>query len=287
MSQTSIWPKRMMIAGVIILGLSIAAMVTTYGDVTDSLDPGQNHLLELDGGENESVNLSKHSSYLLFRQADSSCKCEITEMDTETDVTITAPNFLQSDREGSDGVWYYAVGAFQPEASGAHDIQNSAPEGEVLWIVDEMAMGGDSNAVWIFQGGCFGIICGVCLLPIGLVMWRKWLPGNKSQPTGLMMQTANGNLVPIAPSDGVAQQRIPTTDEIWRSVHGGESLNLVIEQTQIPQNEVPAPFADRPDRVGGLSRVVDEIESVDESVAEGDDESGDTDERNWKSWDEG
>jgi hypothetical protein len=39
--------------------------------------------------------------------------------------------------------------------------------------------------------------------------------------------------------------------------------------------------------MGGLSRVADEIESVDETVAEDDDEIGATDEGNWKSWDEG
>jgi hypothetical protein len=276
-----------MIAGVIILGLSIAAMMSTYGDVTDSLDPSQNHIIELEGGENETVNLSKHSSYLLFRQTDSSCNCNVSEVRTQTDVSITSPSFLQSDREGNDGVWYYAVGAFQPDGSGAHDVQNSADTGETLWVIDEMNMGGDSNSMWIFQGACVGVICGICLLPISLVMWRKWLPGMKTQPAGLVMQTAGGSLVPITPHEGVEQQRIPTTDEIWRSVHGGESLNLVIEETHPPENDVPAPFADRPDRVGGVSRVVDEIESVEESAIEDVVEDGDPNERNWKVWDEG
>ena len=100
-----------------------------------------------------------------------------------------------------------------------------------------------------------------------------------------MMQTADGMLVPIAPADGGAQQRVPTTDEIWRSVHGGETLNLTIEQTQ--EDVVPAPFADRPDREGGLSRVIDEVETVEESVSEQRISESDSSEQSWKSWDEG
>ena len=284
MSQTPVWPKRMMIAGAIILGLSIAAFAAYYGSYEEEVDPSKSHVVKIEGGQESSVNLSKHKSYIVFRETNSPCACTIIEIDTQTEVPVTTPNWMQGegDRIGSGGKEYPSAGAFQPLGSGVHSIQNTAAN-ETLWVVDRDI--GLTTAAAMVNGGCVGIICGMCILPIGLILWRR---GNRNQPTAnLVMQTSGGDLVPIAPSDGVAQQRIPTTDEIWRSVHGGESLNLVIEQTQIPQNEVPAPFADRPDRVGGLSRVVDEIESVDETVAEDDGGAGTTDERNWKSWDEG
>ena len=99
------------------------------------------------------------------------------------------------------------------------------------------------------------------------------------------MQTADGMLVPIAPADGTMQQRIPTTDEIWRSVHGGEVLNLTVEEPREP--EVPAPFADRPDRSGEISRAIDEVESVEETVSESTPVKSDVSQKGWKSWDEG
>ena len=99
------------------------------------------------------------------------------------------------------------------------------------------------------------------------------------------MQTADGMLVPIAPADGGMQQRVPTTDEIWRSVHGGEVLKLSIEEVQEPS--VPAPFADRPDRSGELTRVIDEVDLIEENPTESSPVEADDVKSGWKSWDEG
>ena len=273
-----------MIAGAIILCLSIAAFAAYYSSYEEEVDPSKSHIVKIDGGEESTVNLSKGKSYIVFRQTDSPCECTIIEIDTQTEVSITAPNWMEGEggRIGSGGKEYPSVGVFQPEANGAYTIQNTAAN-HTLWIVDRDI--GLTTAAAMVNGGCFGMICGMCILPIGLLLWRR---GNKSQPTAnLVMQTAGGGVIPIAPTDGVQQQRIPTTDEIWRSVHGGESLNLVIEQSQPLEDQVPAPFVNRPDRVGGVSRVVDEIESVEESAIEDVVEDGGPDERNWKVWDEG
>ncbi|MDP6889600.1 MAG: hypothetical protein QF454_06185 [Candidatus Thalassarchaeaceae archaeon] len=284
MSQASVWPKRVMVAGAIILCLSIAAFAAYYSSYEEEVDPSKSHIVKINGGEESSVNLSKDKSYIVFRQTDSACECTIIEIDTQTEVSITAPNWMEGEggRIGSGGKEYPSVGVFQPEADGVYAIQNTAAN-DTLWVVDRDI--GLTTAAAMVNGGCFGMICGMCILPIGLLLWRR---GNKSQPTAnLVMQTAGGGIIPIAPTDGVQQQRIPTTDEIWRSIHGGESLNLVIEETHPPENDVPAPFADRPDRVGGVSRVVDEIESVEESAIEDVVEDGNPNERNWKVWDEG
>jgi len=281
--QTSVWPKRLAIAGVIILGVSVAALVSSYEDAITTMDPSSNNIATLDGGESAQLNLSKENSYLLFRLNNSAHDCVVTEVETDTEVTIGSPGWLQTDREGLNGEFYYVVGTFVPEESGPHIAENSAGEGELLWIVDEMDIGNDMNSLLLVNGSCFGILCGSCLLPLALVLWRN---GRRNVgKAGLMMQTADGMLVPIAPSDGGVQQRVPTTDEIWRSVHGGETLNLTIEQTQ--EDVVPAPFADRPDREGGLSRVIDEVETVDESVSEQPISEADSSEQSWKSWDEG
>ena len=282
MSQ-SVWPKRLLIAGAIILGVSIAILVSIWPAWMAALDPDENHLVKLDGGDNETVNLSKDSSYIMFRLENEAHNCTIIEDATGTEVTIGSPSWMQSDREGIDGEWYYAVGTFIPDESGTHDIQNNGEEGDVLWVIDEMNIANNSDSVYI-TGGCLGVILGGCLLPIAFGLW---MGGRRnSAKAGLVMKTANGVVIPIAPTDDGVQQRIPTTDEVWRSVHGGEVLDLTIQQ-QPRENEIPAPFADRPDRVGDVVRVVDEIETVEESVVQSVEDGEESTERSWKSWDEG
>ena len=278
------WPKRLAITGAIMLALSMAVMWSSYDEMTVILDPGQNHLLELEEGEIEDVNLSKNTSYLIFRLSDTPENCQIIENQTGTEVSIGNPSLFQTDRDGENGR-YYAVGTFIPDADGIHSIENTAnTSGNSLWVVDEYNLGEDAESIYLFQGGCYGLLCGGCLLPISLFMWRS--SRKKGQQAGLVMQTHDGKMVPIAPTDGSMQQRVPTTDEVWRSVHGGEVIDLTVQQ-EPPEDEIPAPFADRPDRVDKLTRVVDEIETVDDSVPESSENEVENTERSWKTWDEG
>ena len=267
------------------LALSTAVMWSSYDEMIVILDPGQNHLLELEEGQTEDVNLSNTTSYLLFRLNNAPVDCQIIENHTGTEVSIGNPSLFQTDRDGENGR-YYAVGTFIPDAGGMHSIENTANTSDgTLWVVDEYDLGEDANSIYLFQGGCYGLLCGGCLLPIALFIWYSGR--KKSQQAGLVMQAHDGRMVPIAPTDGTMQQRIPTTDEVWRSVHGGEVIDLTVQQGPPPEDEIPAPFADRPDRTGELTKVVDEIESVDDSMPVSSENDGETTERSWKTWDEG
>ena len=297
--STNKWPKRLALTGSFVLGLSIAVMWSVYPDVIGITDPGENHLLSLEEGDSAEINLSKNSSYIIFRLVNDATNCTITEEATGTEVTIGSPSWLQADREGSNGDWYYIVGTFIPDGDGLHLVENTASESNSsLWIVDEYDVSSeDMNSLNLATGSCFGLMFGVCLLPISLFLW---LSGRKKgAQAGLVMQTADGMMIPIAPASGVGQQRVPTTDEVWRSVHGGEVLDLTVQETQPIEPEAPAPFADRPDRVGELTRVVDEIETVDDSVPAEEalrdelrltkdvEDGAENEERTWKTWDEG
>ena len=265
------------------LALSTAVMWSSYDEMAVILDPGQNHFLELEEGETEEVNLSNSTSYLIFRLNDVAADCQIIENLTGAEVSVGNPALFQTDRDGESGR-YYAVGTFVPDANGLHSIENTAnTSGHSLWIVDEYDLGEDSESVYLFQGGCYGLLCGGCLLPIALIMWYS---GRKKGHQVGLMQTQGGQMIPVAPTDGALQQRVPTTDEVWRSVHGGEVIDLTVQQKP-PEDEIPAPFADRPDRVGQLTRVVDEIDSVDDSAPASSENDGGNTERSWKTWDEG
>tara|TARA_B100000519_G_scaffold26933_1_gene18918 strand:- start:262 stop:1107 length:846 start_codon:yes stop_codon:yes gene_type:complete len=279
--EASKWPKKLAAAGVIILLISIAVLVSNIDEFEEATDPSHNSLLVLDGSESEEINLSKESSYLLFRLTNTDHNCTIVELATDTDVTIGSPGWVQSPREGKEGEFYYPVGTFIPDESGLHIIENNAEEGEILWILDETDV--EYSIVLTISASCCGIFCGSGLIPLAFILWRN---GKRNVgKAGLVMQTADGMLVPIAPADGTMQQRIPTTDEIWRSVHGGEVLNLSVGEPEEP--EVPAPFADRPDRSGEISRAIDEVESVEETVSETTSVKSDVSQKGWKSWDEG
>lgn len=281
MQEASKWPKKLAAAGVIILLISIAVLVSNIDEFEEATDPSHNSLLVLDGSESEEINLSKESSYLLFRLTNTDHNCTIVELATDTDVTIGSPGWVQSPREGKEGEFYYPVGTFIPDESGLHIIENNAEEGEILWILDETDV--EYSIVLTISASCCGIFCGSGLIPLAFILWRN---GKRNVgKAGLVMQTADGMLVPIAPADGTMQQRIPTTDEIWRSVHGGEILNLSVGEPEEP--EVPAPFADRPDRSGEISRAIDEVESVEETVSETTSVKSDVSQKGWKSWDEG
>ena len=293
------WPKRLALAGTIVIGISIAVLWSVYPDVINITDPGENHLLSLEGEDEVDVNLSSNHSYIIFRLNDAEVNCTITEEATGTEVTIGSPNWVQSDREGINGEHYFAVGTFIPEGDGLFSVENTASqENGTLWIVDEYDVNEDDmSSLNLATGSCFGLLIGICLLPISLFLWLS--SRNKGAQGGLMMQTPDGVLVPIAPTGGAVQQRVPTTDEIWRSVHGGETLDLTIQQPLPAEDEAPPPFANRPDRVDGLNRVVDEIETVDDSksdeenlreklgLADSNENESEITENSWKSWDEG
>ena len=281
MQEASKWPKKLAAAGAIILLISIAVLVSNIDEFEEATDPSRNSLIVLDGGESEEINLSKEASYLLFRLTNTDHNCTIVESATETEVTIGSPGWVQSPREDKEGELYYPVGTFIPDESGLHTIENDAEEGEMLWILDETDV--EYNIVLTISASCCGIFCGSGLIPLAFILWRN---GKRNVgKAGLVMQTADGMLVPIAPADGTMQQRVPTTDEIWRSVHGGEVLNLSVEEPKEP--EVPAPFADRPDRSGEISRAIDEVESVNDSTSESPTTESEVPQKGWKSWDEG
>ncbi len=53
------------------------------------------------------------------------------------------------------------------------------------------------------------------------------------------------------------------------------------------EDEVPPPFADRPDNQADLPLAVDEIDDVDEDVSEDMSDDSQNAKEGWKSWDEG
>lgn len=262
---TTPWPKRLLISGAVILCISIILMWTEWDDFSEGYDPDQSNIAKVAGGSSEQVNLTKGHTYIAFRLNSTSSNCTIIEMHTGAEVGRDSPGNWR-DRPTNDQE-YKAVGAYVPEASGVYSIGFDAEADEYLWIVDEQSL----ESYLLFQVGTFGLICGICLLPVGMILW--FTSQKKTYTTGLV-------------TGAETQRRVPTTDEVWASVHGGEPLNLSMPNESI-EDEVPPPFADRSDGGTHTPLAIDEIDNVDESIPSSDDVDAVEKEDEWKSWDEG
>ena len=286
------WPKRLLITSIVALFIASAVIYSALDDFTEAIDPENNHVVKVDGGSSEQVNLSGGGTYIAYRLDSSAVNCTIIEVNTNTTVGRSSPGlFRGGDRPGTDGQTYNSVGIYSPKESGLYGIQNDAAGGNTLWLVDEEDMGDGSNV--LIALGFLGFLFGLCLLPIAAILWMTGK--RKAQPAGLVMQTPGGVDIPIAADTGSIQHRVPTTDEVWASVHGGEALDLSVQQVA-PENEVPPPFASRPDDSGMMPRAVDEIEQIEDSIRpaavpnpDPEPEATETTDSDpdWKAWDEG
>ncbi|MEE3083717.1 MAG: hypothetical protein VX320_06505 [Candidatus Thermoplasmatota archaeon] len=278
MSGTS-WPKRLLISGAVILVLSSVLIWVNWDDFVSAMDPENNNVAKVEGGGEETVDLDKGRTYIAYRLDGSSTNITIIEVQTGVEVERNAPSMWEGDRYGENDRIYTAVGVYTPEADGMHRIQNHEV-GQVLWLVDYEE--GDYPVQ--IQGGCFGVICSFCLIPLGAILW---LTSRKtSQSPGLVMETAGGQQIPLAVGDSEVQQRVPTTDEIWASVHGGEPIDLTVTPIAV-EEEVPPPFADRPDDEVNLPRAIDEVEEINEEISDDVKDEMGSEKQEWKSWDEG
>jgi len=287
------WPKRLLITSIVALFIASAAIYSGWDDFTEAMDPENNHAAEVEGGSSVQVNLTGGNTYIAYRVDSSAVNCTIIEVKTNTTVGRSSPGLLQGDRVGTDDQIYNSVGVYSPKESGLYGIENDAAEGNTLWLVDEEGVGDDSSAILLIELGCLGFLFGLCLLPIAAILWMTGK--RKAQPAGLVMQTPGGVDIPIAADTGSNQHRVPTTDEVWASVHGGEALDLSVQQVA-PEDEVPPPFASRPDDSGMMPRAVDDIEQIEDSIRpaavpkpDPEPEAAETtaSDPDWKAWDEG
>jgi len=282
----NLWPRRLLITGGVLICLASIALLTGWGDFVSAMDPENNHVAKVEADSSKSVNLSEDKTYIAYRLDSSTVNLTISEIQTNTEIERSSPGMLDGDRFGENSRIYISIGVYEPDADGAHLIQNLDQE-DPVWLVDKEDLGEGSTILLILEIACFAGICGVCLMPLGGILW--FTGRKKSYPTSLMMDASGGLQKPITGGDN-AQHRIPTTDEVWASVHADVPLDLSVPSTH-GENDVPPPFADRPDGQQSSVKIQSEIEldsiiadsELDEEIKEGPGNSS----NRWKEWDEG
>jgi hypothetical protein len=281
-----VWPKRLLIAGALLIVIGSTVLYSGWEDLEAAMDPSENHVAMVAAGQTVTINLTEGHVYLAYRVDSSKANCTLTEVHTGAEISRASPGWLQSDRIGVDNQLYKITGTYTAEADGEHEIHNLDDRNSTLWIIDEQQIEGGGNTLLLLQVSCMTLLCGACMLPIGGTLWLT--SRRQAGSANIVMQTAGGVQVPIAPGTDGVSQRVPTTDEVWASLRSGAPLDLNVPG-EAAESQVPPPFADQPDGIAAQTRVIDEIQAVEEALTENP-EIADTpaeEGTNWKSWDEG
>lgn len=252
------WTRRFLLAGLIGLVLGIGVVSVTWGDFEELADPTRTNIAVIEPGEVIQIDLIEHE-YVAYSYAGED-EIGFNMTGDAGEVEKLAPNQWTGSGVRSDqgGRMMDAFGVYHPDA-GVYNLSNSGAN-LTLYLVDNTALNEPSMATSLLYAGCFGVVCGLTLLPIaGLIhIFSKPKP---EAPTHLVQ------------SGG---ENVPTTEEVWLAVQKGEPLtpSEVLNPEIEAEPEVAPPFATRI-----------EVETVFEKPTPAKpDQEADGD---WKSWDEG
>lgn len=263
-------------------------MAFTWGTFETALDPTQRNITQLNGGETDEVSLIGGYQYSTFRVENTSntdgANHSIVDSD-DVELDRVEPTFLNGPRQGVNDTWYVAVGVYLPTDSGNYTIANNAEQDDSIWLVNDTDFGGINSSIYILQAGCCILFLGIALIPIaGMFIWTS----RRSKTAGqVVMTSASGEEIAFG-TEEKGKVRIPTTDQVWAAMHGGEALDL-----SMPDNEgVAPPFADSPEYTAekaAVGVVVDDLmdANTNEVSPTPTEEESSEEQRGWRSWDEG
>jgi len=281
-------PKWLLIfAAIAIIGGAIA-MASTWSTFEAALDPTQRNMTQLNGGETTEVSLIGGYQYSTFRVDGTSNTDGGNHSITDSEgveLDRNKPTFLNGPRQGDNGTVYVAVGVYLPAESGNYTIANNAEHDDVIWLVNDSDFGGINSSIYILQAGCCILFLGIAMIPMaGIFIWTS----KRAKAAGqVVMTSASGEEI----SFGAAEEgkvRIPTTDQVWAAMHGGEELDLSMPES----TGVAPPFADSPEYTAekaAVGIVVDDLmdATTNEVSAPPTEEEPPEEQRGWRSWDEG
>jgi len=212
-----LWAKRLSGAAFLLLLIGVISYWQAEASIYDNLDPGQNHLLELETGQSGEVSLTETGKYVALRiEEGDEAGLRLVDSTGEEEEGAT-PGVLEAERETQNGTRYIPVRVFTAVESGTYTLYNDGDS--TLWLVDDVSAGvallENQWVVLMFLGCCLGLpLGGVALF---LVFFDRRSSKKDSAPL-------------IIPSEG----RLPTTDELYRQYRDST-------QGEAEQN-VPDPF---------------------------------------------
>ena len=212
-----LWAKRLSGAAFLLLLIGVISYWQAEASIYDNLDPGQNHLLELEAGQSSEVSLTETGKYVALRiEEGDEAGLRLVDSTGEEEKGV-APGALEVERETQNGTRYIPVRVFTAVEPGTYTLYNDGDS--TLWLVDDVSAGvalfENQWVVLMFLGCCLGLPLG------GVALFLVFFDRRRSR---------KGSAPFIMPSEG----RLPTTDELYRQ-HRDST------QSEAEQN-VPDPF---------------------------------------------
>ena len=211
------WAKRLAGASFLLLLIGVISLWQAEASIYDNLDPGQNHLLELEAGQSGEVSLTETGKYVALRiEGGGEAELSLLNSTGEEEEGAT-PGVWEAKRVTENGTSYMPVRVFTAIEAGTYTLHNDGDS--TLWLVDDVSAGvamlENRWVVLMFLGCCLGLPLG------GVALFLVFLDRRRSR---------KGSAPFIMPSEG----RLPTTDELYRQ-HRDST------QSEAEQN-VPDPF---------------------------------------------
>lgn len=212
-----LWARRLSGAAFLLLLIGVISYWQAEASIYDNLDPGQNHLLELEAGQSGEVSLTETGKYVALRiEEGDEAGLRLVDSTGEEEEGV-APGALEAERETQNGTRYIPVRVFTAVEPGTYTLYNDGDS--TLWLVDDVSAGvallENRWVVLMFLGCCLGLPLG------GVALFLVFFDRRRSK---------KGSAPFIMPSEG----RLPTTDELYRQ-HRDST------QSEAEQN-VPDPF---------------------------------------------
>jgi hypothetical protein len=215
-----LWARRLSGAAFLLLLIGVISLWQAEASIYDNLDPGQNHLLELEAGQSGEVSLTETGKYVALRiEGDDGAELRLLNSTGEEEEGAT-PGVWEANRVTENGTNYIPIKVFTAIEAGTYTLHNDG--NSTLWLVDDVSAGAalfkDRWFVLMFLGCCLGLpLAGVALF-LAIIDWRR----------------AKTGVSPVViPSEG----RLPTTDELYRQYRDST-------QSEAELN-VPDPFVGR------------------------------------------
>ena len=243
-------------------GISFALLVLgliSYSNASDvmlsEMDPSNNHLLELEPGENAIVDFEGDGLYTALRISENGVAVDADLRLVFSDGELVdgrASNAIELARPGEDGkTTYVPVRLFEKEKGGEYRLYNDGSD--TLWLVDDLQSQLNMiSSPWVLlfmTGCCFGLPIGLVAAILLGINYRK--KKNDQQISGIKIEN-----------------KILSTDEIYRQYH-----SIRNEQENDVSQTVPGPFLTSSENIVNTKKV----------------ESSNTEKetKDWHDWDEG
>jgi uncharacterized protein YrzB (UPF0473 family) len=278
--------KVLLICFVFFLIVPLIGISTQNENFETLLNPEKNHLshmIDLEHNESEIITLYPENIYTVFVKSSNEInKNEVLLIDRESqnDLKPNSTSIIIS-LFSEKGDTYDSVSTWVFSEEHEVELQNSA--GQKIWLVNESEIFNSFTENDVFIGSILSCLTSICLIPVIII----WFVINRPNPKAL-----NIKLITNDPENATHmellqfQERIPTSDELYRVIHGNENMkdDLKIKiENELEQDSIPAPFTDRPDQTNIQKRTKVEIKKQDlPNVIDFPEEKPN---ETWKEWD--